>query len=131
MHPGDPYDPKRLAIAAVPSNRKPATAIVRWPIRRRTAGGFLKGPIPLRWLSVAAGLPGKALTVGLLCWHLAALRKRRVGKPVQWEPRIAKPFGLNRRAVYRGLAALEFAKLLSVERHRGRCPVITILDCES
>jgi hypothetical protein len=125
MYSGDPYDPIRLAMT--PNNG--AAATVRRIVRHRAGQGFLKGPIPWPWLCAAGRLRGKALAVGLLCWHLAALRKVRAGKPVRWEPRIAKPFGLDRRAVYRGLAALERAELLAVERHQGRCPVITILDC--
>jgi hypothetical protein len=35
-------------------------------------------------------------------------------------------FGVGRFAAYRGLAALERAKLVHVERHRGRCPLVTI-----
>ena len=36
--------------------------------------------------------------------------------------------GLDRHAAYRALNALEGAGLIAVQRHRGRCPIVTILD---
>jgi hypothetical protein len=35
---------------------------------------FLRGPIPWDWLSGASRLPGKALQVGLVIWHLGGLK---------------------------------------------------------
>ena len=123
MHP-DPFDPQQLSI---PTNSKPATLSSRSRSGPRRKADFLKGPIPWSWLSAAMRLPGKALAVGVLVWHLSALRRKRV---VKWEPRIARPIGLCRQTIHRGFAALEQAGLIRVERHTGRCPTITILDCE-
>ena len=36
---------------------------------------FIRGPIPLAWLNVAARLPGKTLNVGLAIWWLAGMSK--------------------------------------------------------
>jgi len=86
---------------------------------------FLRGPIPLTWITIAANLPGKALHVGLLCWFLAGIRRAR---RVPLTPSKLFAFGLNRYSAYRGIAALERAHLVAVERHRGRSPIVTLLD---
>jgi hypothetical protein len=86
---------------------------------------FLRGPIPLPWITIAANLPGKALHVGLLCWFLVGIRRAR---RVSLTPSKFIAFGLSRYSAYRGLAALEKAHLVAVERHRGRSPIVTLLD---
>jgi hypothetical protein len=86
---------------------------------------FLKGPIPLNWLAAAASLPGKSLAVAVALWYQAGLTKSREGLAVT--PRLLRRFGINRYAGYRGLGLLELAGLVSVDRHRGRCPRVAIL----
>jgi hypothetical protein len=103
-----------------------------WPKRgsrpspQRTAGRFLKGPIPLDWLAEAAILPGKALHVGLLLWYLAGLNKRRGDLPLS--PSQLPVFGLNRYSAYRGVIRLEAAGLVTVARQRGRAPRVTLVQ---
>jgi len=93
---------------------------------RHGAGAkFLKGPIPLSWLSVAANQAGKALHVGLACWFLAGIKRSRT---IALSAPALASFGTDRYAGYRGLKALERAGLVSVVRHPGRLPVVTILD---
>jgi len=89
---------------------------------------FLKGPIPLIWLATAAGLPGKALAVAVALRYRAGLEKSMDGLAVT--PRLLLRFGVSRFAGYRGLASLERAGLVSVERRDGRCPRVTIIDRE-
>lgn len=96
----------------------------RWQAKRQRDGDkFISGPLPLPWLGKAAKLPGKALAVGLGLWFLRGLiRESRLSfTPSTWNQ-----FGLSRSAVYRGLEQLESAGLVTVERHRGRCPVVTL-----
>ena len=59
------------ALAARPSN----------PPRHRQGEAFLKGPIPMAWLALAARLPGRALHMGLVLWYWAGITKRRVVAP--------------------------------------------------
>jgi hypothetical protein len=87
----------------------------------------LCGPIPLDWLTKAAGLPGRSLQVALaLCSALAATGSRCV--PLSNVN--AHRFGLDRNAKYRGLACLEEAGLVTVKRKLGRAPLVTIVDSE-
>jgi hypothetical protein len=93
---------------------------------RHIEGEFLKGPIPLNWLSVASGLSGKAaLAVGLAIWFEAGRRK---SKEVRLTTAILQRFNVNRKAKYTALKALEKAGLVKVHRVPRRNPVVTILD---
>jgi len=91
--------------------------------RRRQSGWFVKGPIPGEWLSRAARLPGKALHVGLAVWYQFGLSK---AWPVVLTGRVLERFGVRPDAGRRGLRQLEGDKLVSVNRHPGRCPRVTV-----
>ncbi len=93
----------------------------------RTVGAFIRGPIPLDWLCRASAIPRRnAVLVGLVLFYLAGLGSKRVGLVLCAER--CKPLGLGRKAVQRGLADLEAARLVRVERVAGRCPRVDILD---
>ena len=117
----DPLDPKRLAL---PTSKAKPTANTK-PPRHRPGEKFLKGPVPWGWLTRAAHQPGKALHVATALWFLAGLKSTRT---VTLSGSVLSNLGVNRHSGYRGLAALENAGLLSVERHPGRNPVVTLLD---
>jgi hypothetical protein len=89
---------------------------------------FLKGPIPLVWLSQAAGLPGKALAVALALWYAAGLTR---GATVLLSRGVLRLFHVGRHAAGRALANLERSGLVAVERRRGRCPQVTLLPSPS
>jgi hypothetical protein len=76
-------------------------------------------------LSVAARQPGRALHVAIALWFIAGLTKTR---EVKLATAPLAEFGVNRHAGYRGLAALEAAQLVEVVRHRGRLPIVTLLE---
>src|SRR5450759_2876614 len=86
---------------------------------------FIKGPIPLDWIEVAAKLPGKTLHVALAICYLAGMNKL---KPFRLTRRTIKVFGVSRHAAYRALGAMEEAGLVDVERHPGKNPVITVKE---
>ena len=88
----------------------------------------VKGPIPGEWVSRAAKLPGRVLHVGLALWFLAGMEKCRTVKPT-W--RIWRRFSVSPDTGRRGLAELERAGLVSVDRHPGRCPLVTIREWPS
>jgi hypothetical protein len=108
----------RLAPGA--SRRVPHTK--RLP-RHKAGKWFLKGPIPGDWLGQAGKLPGRALHVALALWYLAGVGKTPT---VKLTGGVLSRFGSPPDAGRRGLAALEGAGLVSVDRHSGRCPVVTI-----
>jgi len=87
--------------------------------RRRTRP-FLRGPVDWPSSVVAMALPGRAFAVWIALWQLAGLTgTRRVKLGYRRLP-------FTRWTVARGLATLEEAGLVLVERRRGRMPVVTL-----
>ena len=85
---------------------------------------FLKGPVPMSWLSRAAALRGKALHVGLAVWHLVGMRKSAT---VSLSRRVLAELGVRRHASYRALKSLEAAGLVSISRRPGCLSRVTLL----
>ena len=94
-------------------------------LAQRQATRFLRGPIPLDWLSRAAALPGRSLHVAIAVWFMAGLKKTSM---VPVSNITSLQFGLDRNAKYRALEWLEHANLIAVERRAGRAPIVTILE---
>ena len=86
---------------------------------------FFKGPVPMDWIARLVSLPGKASHLGWLIWFMSGLKKH---KTFRLEPKWYGLFGLNRKAVYSGLKALEEAKLITVKRKPDAAPEVAILD---
>ncbi len=110
------------------SSRSPrASALMRKAPPRHVPGEhFLKGPIPLTWLRVAAHQPGKAVSVALELWLWAGIKKSRTVRISLSNLRVAPK--LSRSSASRGLAALERAGLVTVVRRSGRKPTVTLQD---
>jgi hypothetical protein len=87
-------------------------------------GKFLRGPIPLEWLSRAANAPGKALHVAVAIWHRRFLTKSLT---VDLNLSRLSTFGLTRDAARRGLQALEEEGLVVAQRVQGRKAQVTIV----
>ena len=91
--------------------------------KKRRQAEFVRGPIPVAWIARAAVLPRGALAVGLAVWFIVGLGRESNAVC----PSLLERFGVTRRTAYRGLRALEQGGLVKVERHRGRCPRVTIV----
>jgi DNA-binding MarR family transcriptional regulator len=120
----DRFNPDQLALARGPVKPLPLAAQRKAP-RHQPGEKFLKGPIPMNWLNRAAGLPGKALHVGIALWHLAGLTRHV--STVSLSATVLRDMGISRTTGYRALAALEEAGLVRVERQPGRLSRVTIL----
>ena len=116
-------DPARVRLGTAANFRAPK----RLP-RPKAGERFLKGPIPLTWLSTAAKLPGKSLHVAIAIWLTASLAKSAT---VPLSNLAALPFGLDRNAKYRALQWLEEARLIEVQRNLGRSPIVTVLELDA
>lgn len=93
--------------------------------RSHRTARFLKGPIPLNSVAVAARLPGKALAVYLAVRHRSDL----LGGPmVTLPPALLRDFGIDRDAKARALQALNDAGLVRVEKAVGRTTRVTLLE---
>ena len=93
--------------------------------RHKNSEWFLKGPVPLNWLTIAGRAPGRALHVAIVLWYRSGLTKSGV---MPLPLLVLKQMGVDRYAARRGLAALEEAGLVSVKRTQGKKPVVTLLD---
>lgn len=89
-----------------------------------TSKHYIKGPIPLSWISKSARLNGRALHVSLALWHISNLKK---SDSVKMQKGIKKIFGISDDVYKRGLEILESNSLVSVERKSGQTPVVTLI----
>ncbi len=87
-------------------------------------GPFLRGPIPLGWVSAAASLPGKTINVALALWWRHGMAQ---GKPFKLTRAALTALNVERDAERKGIARLEQAGLIHVERKPGQRPLISIL----
>jgi hypothetical protein len=117
----DPIDLKKLSLPGESKVNPPGQK----PPRHKPGEKFLRGPIPWNWITQAAHLPGKACQVGMALWFLAGIKDRQT---LALSGSALRDLGVSRYAGYRGLKALEKAGLVSVQRHIGQNPVVTILD---
>jgi hypothetical protein len=85
---------------------------------------FLKGPIPMAWLNVAAKLPGKTLNVGIAIWWLAGMSKTSAFKITS---KALDQLGVSRDAASDGLKRLEDNGLILVKRSPGQRSTVEIL----
>jgi hypothetical protein len=97
------------------------------PPRHKPGEKFIKGPVPWTWVRRAAQFKGRALAVGMLIWRQAGIAG---ANPVKLCLGWAAELGINPQAARRGLAVLENARLVSVERPKGCCSIVTILPVD-
>lgn len=112
-NPADAVPVKRLAF-------NPATGTHE---ARAPTAKFIKGPIPLDWISRANALPGKAGAVGMALWFLVGVQESRTVKLTGEVERIA---GCGRKAIYSALRLMATAGLIFVEMRCGRRAVVTL-----
>lgn len=93
--------------------------------RHRTGEKFLKGPIPLKWLTLAATLPGKALHLAVALWFQAGVEGSAT---IRLNLSRLQDFGVERSAGSRALEILSSRRLVTVTRRPGCAPIVTILE---
>ena len=79
--------------------------------------------IPFSWMRTANRLPGKVASVAVALWFLAGVKRSMT---FRLTAEAADLSGASRKPLYRALAALEGAGLISVTRRAGARPVVTI-----
>jgi hypothetical protein len=122
MPDGDEFDPGRWEAA---DGAAPMPGTTKRPPRPRRTERFLRGPVPWRWLQRAMALPGKALAVGLILWHLRGMAGRRT---VTFCLARAAADGIPTTTARRAVRALERAGLVAICRKPGRGLEVTLLD---
>ena len=116
----------RSCAERIPERLTDASRQRRGEQTRRQNGRFVKGPIPILWITTAAKLPGKALHVGIALWFKCGLTGR--GDDIAVTDSLVRDImPMDRKTRYRALEALEDAGLIAVTRRRGIAPRVTIL----
>jgi hypothetical protein len=104
--------------------KKEAKAVeVQLPTRGKD-GKFVRGPIPLDWIQAAIPCGRKSLNVVFALWFLAGFGRTN---PVSLTAATLSQFGITAQSARRILQRLELAGLVTVDRKRGRSPIVTIL----
>ena len=111
---------------ATPESAAEVEVETRWTLagRKRFQSRFFKGPVSLKPLQAAARLPGRTLHLYLAIRHRCDLRQ---SKTVTLPSAYLKSWGLDKHAKSRALAGLELARLITVDRRRGRTVVVSLL----
>ena len=85
---------------------------------------FLKGPIPISWVTRAMQLPGKAWHVGTVLWLWAGITRSTT--VVLTRTRL-RQCGMHPETARQRLIHLEQAGLVRVERQGKRSPRVTLV----
>ena len=91
----------------------------------RNTAPFIKGPIPVGWISKAAALPGKALHLALATHWLTGMNK---GAPVKVSKKALAHFCVSTDAHRDGLKRLEAVGLITVTRLPGQSPFVLVVQ---
>ncbi len=84
---------------------------------------FIRGPIPLEWMKLAAKCGGRAEAVAVLLWYAAGFQR---SNPVKLSAKILAELHVHPKTAKRVLVRMKELGLVNVEFHRGRSPVVTI-----
>ena len=98
---------------------------IKRPPCHKNGEKFIKGPIPLDWMIIAASLPGSAVKIALALWFLAGLTNSGT---VKLSNKLANKLGVSRKAKYLALKHLTNAGLITVKKKLGCSPQVTILE---
>ena len=86
---------------------------------------YIKAPLPYGWIATAANLPAKTLHLAMAIRYLVGVTK---SSTIKLSYKYPKEFGVGVKAFYSALTNLEQAGLISVQRSKGRSPIITVLN---
>lgn len=107
------FDPNRLRVSVGMSPSLPPIAEAA-PVRTHRGGRRQEymPQVDWGWFTQMTTLPGKAGWIGLTIYRLTILRKKRTVTINRQQ--LADELGINRKAVYNGLAVLERERVLRI-----------------
>lgn len=85
---------------------------------------FVRGPVPLDWLSAALSLGDKSGHLAWALWFSVGIQGKN---PVRLTRSLREQFRISERTATRLLDRFAKAELVHVERQRGRGPDVTLL----
>ena len=100
---------------------------IRTRSRERQTEPFLRGPVPMAWLFLAAAAGRAALATGAALWFKQGLRRGET-VPIKVNASVRRAMGLSKDQARRGIHALARAGLVVVRAGgRGRCAEVEIV----
>ena len=99
-----------------------------FPTRRNSLikGGFIKGPIPLKWITSAFCLGGKAPNIAMAIMYKFGMCPK---DSIAVTSALLRQFGcFNRQTAYRALNCLQKEQLIEIQRGKGRCPRVKVVN---
>ena len=84
---------------------------------------FIRGPIPLAWMKLAAKCGNRSEAVALLLWYSAGFQR---SNPVKLSKTILAELGVHPKTAKRALIRMAEFGLVRNEFQRGRSPLVTI-----
>ncbi len=79
----------------------------------------------MSWLREASKCGSRAEAIAILLWHLAGLNG---SAQVKLTPNVLSILNVSTKTRDRTLPKMQSRGLVSVDRQRGRCPIVTLLD---
>lgn len=114
-----------LHQSRTPAKSKKKVRVKRDLPRHGSGDRFIKGPIPLDWLRAANTCGRKSVSVATMIWFAAGLQR---SNPVKLSPAILSELAIPSRTAKQVLERMQDVGIVTVEFHRGRSPMVTILD---
>ena len=124
-----PYRPSQWEVEELIGEDKHQPTPSTQTRQRSNRNLFVKGPIPVHWLRLVherCSRSASAWAVAIALWHVVGFEHGRTER-LRLSTLLCSRFGMNRFTKSRGLAALEQAQLVSVDRRLGRATVVTLL----
>lgn len=97
----------------------------RWEQHRLRRRRQYIAAIPMGWISPTFRHPPYVTKVALAVWFQVK-RSRPGGAPISAQ--LLEQFGVSRKTAYLALCKLEIEGLITVDRQRGRAPLVTIIQ---
>lgn len=132
--------PATPPACTVPAETQPKTDLKRRPpVSRRVQKAnipFIRGPVPLHWLTTAAALSRSAARLSVALWYQLGLTGQHVDlvspneEPlvVRIDRKLCNDCELKRWHVGEGIRDLESAGLIKIiKAGRGRCPEVAVV----
>ena len=110
------------SVGTIPTVSRPKRPFIKPKVNPTVK--FIRAPLPYTWITSAAKLAGKSLHAAMAIRYLDGFDQSGT---VKLTHRILKDFGISVKASYDVLTRMEKAGLISVKRHKGRSPIITII----
>jgi hypothetical protein len=80
--------------------------------------------LPMSWYDRMKGVNGQTCRVA---WYLLYLHWKGKGEPIKFANGMLETDGVSRQSKWRALSDLERRGLITIERHRGKSPIVRLL----